>query len=102
MERLAQRIVAEGLSVRQVEEIVAIGDDTTPSRPHGARRGRHEEELNELAGRLSDRFNTRVKVNLGVTKGRIAIEFATIEDLNRILGNLDEEKVDVEDGSAAN
>lgn len=102
MERLAQRIVAEGLSVRQVEEIVAIGDDTTPSRPHGARRGRHEDELNELAGRLSDRFNTRVKVNLGVTKGRIAIEFATIEDLNRILGNLDEEKVDVEDGSAAN
>lgn len=102
MERLAQRIVAEGLSVRQIEEIVAIGDDTTPSRPHGARRGRHEEELNELAGRLSDRFNTRVKVNLGVTKGRIAIEFATIEDLNRILGNLDEEKVNVEDGSAAN
>lgn len=97
MERLAQRIVAESLSVRQVEEIVAVGDDTAPARTRGSRRGRHEEELNALALRLSDRFNTRVKVNLGVTKGRIAIEFATIEDLNRILGHMDEDTVEVSD-----
>ncbi len=100
MERLAQRIVAESLSVRQVEEIVAIGDDSAPTRAGGTRRGRHEEELNELAGRLADRFNTRVKVNLGVTKGRIAIEFATIEDLNRILDNLNEENVQIHDETA--
>lgn len=97
MERLAQRIVAESLSVRQVEEIVAVGDDTAPARARGSRRGRHEEELNALALRLSDRFNTRVKVNLGVTKGKIAIEFATIEDLNRILGHMDEDTVEVSD-----
>lgn len=96
MERLAQRIVAEGLSVRQVEEIVALGEDSAPARPRGIRRGRHTEELNELAGRLSDRFNTRVKVNMGLTKGKIAIEFATIADLNRILDTLSEGRVEVE------
>ena len=101
MERLAQRIVAEGLSVRQVEETVAIGEDYAPARARGPRRGRYAEELNELAGRLSDRFNTRVKVNMGLTKGRIAIEFATIEDLNRILDNLSEGAVAVEAESGA-
>ncbi|QTG75501.1 ParB/RepB/Spo0J family partition protein [Trueperella pecoris] len=97
MERLAQRIVAEGLSVRQVEEIVALGEDSMPVRPRGIRRGRHTEELNELAGRLSDRFNTRVKVNMGLTKGKIAIEFATIDDLNRILDTLSEGHIEVEE-----
>ncbi|MDP9806351.1 ParB family chromosome partitioning protein [Trueperella bonasi] len=95
MERLAQRVVAEGLSVRQVEEIVAVGEEGTPSRTRRSRQTRYQEELNELATRLSDRFNTRVKVNLGVTKGRIAIEFASIEDLNRILDNLDEQNVEI-------
>lgn len=101
MERLAQRIVAEGLSVRQVEEIVALGEDNAPSRPRGPRRGRYIEELNELAGRLSDRFNTRVKVNMGATKGKIAIEFATIDDLNRILDGLAEEAVTIGTESGA-
>ncbi|MEW6875348.1 ParB/RepB/Spo0J family partition protein [Trueperella pyogenes] len=96
MERLAQRIVAEGMSVRQVEEIVALGEDNLPAQTPGTRRSRYSEELNELANRLSDRFNTRVKVNMGVRKGKIAIEFATIEDLNRILDNLSEENVAVE------
>ncbi|WP_341827737.1 ParB/RepB/Spo0J family partition protein [Trueperella pyogenes] len=96
MERLAQRIVAEGMSVRQVEEIVALGEDNLPSQTPGTRRSRYSEELNELANRLSDRFNTRVKVNMGVRKGKIAIEFATIEDLNRILDDLSEENVAVE------
>ncbi len=101
MERLAQRIVAEGLSVRQVEEIVALGEDNAPSRARGPRRGRYTEELNELAGRLSDRFNTRVKVNMGATKGKIAIEFATIDDLNRILDGLAEDAVTIRTESGA-
>ncbi|MEW6911329.1 ParB/RepB/Spo0J family partition protein [Trueperella pyogenes] len=96
MERLAQRIVAEGMSVRQVEEIVALGEDNLPAQTLGTRRSRYSEELNELANRLSDRFNTRVKVNMGVRKGKIAIEFATIEDLNRILDDLSEENVAIE------
>ncbi len=89
MERLAQRIVAEGLSVRATEEIVALGDGT--SRPPLRRRaqpGEHDGALGDLASRLSDRFDTRVRVALGQRKGRIAIEFATVEDLNRILGIL--------------
>ncbi len=86
MERLAQRIVAEGLSVRQVEEIVALGDEpvATPSRARG-RAKRYAPELGELSSRLADRFDTRVKVDMGQRKGTIRIEFASIEDLNRIL-----------------
>ena len=86
MERLAQRIVAEGLSVRTTEEIVALGDE--PVAPEMRRRPRghaHAAELNELANRLADRFDTRVKIGMGQRKGRINIEFASIEDLNRIL-----------------
>lgn len=86
MERLAQRIVAEGLSVRATEEIVALGDGAT--RPPLRRRSGpsdHDAALGHLASRLSDRFDTRVKVTLGQRKGRIAIEFATVEDLQRIL-----------------
>ncbi|GAA1640582.1 ParB/RepB/Spo0J family partition protein [Georgenia ruanii] len=86
MERLAQRIVAEGLSVRATEEIVALGDEpVAPEMRRRPRTGAHTEVLNSVAARLADRFDTRVKVNLGQRKGRIAIEFATMEDLNRIL-----------------
>ncbi|MEE6294856.1 ParB/RepB/Spo0J family partition protein [Georgenia wangjunii] len=86
MERLAQRIVSEGLSVRTTEEIVALGDE--PVQPEMRRRpriGEHTAELNDLSGRLADRFDTRVKIALGQRKGRINIEFASMEDLNRIL-----------------
>ncbi|GAA3393899.1 ParB/RepB/Spo0J family partition protein [Cryptosporangium minutisporangium] len=85
-ERLATRIVAEGLSVRATEEIVALGGDPEPpTRDAPARRSRMRSPgLEELAGRLSDRFDTRVKVDLGKRKGRITIEFATIDDLERI------------------
>ncbi|KAE8763560.1 ParB/RepB/Spo0J family partition protein [Georgenia thermotolerans] len=86
MERLAQRIVAEGLSVRATEEIVALGDEpVAPEMRRRPRTGAHTEVLNTVAARLADRFDTRVKVNLGQRKGRIAIEFASMEDLNRIL-----------------
>lgn len=89
IERLAQRIVAEGLSVRAVEEIVALGgDETSPTRRPRPRAGVRNEALDELAGRLSDRFETRVKVDLGKTRGRLTVEFASVQDLNRILSTL--------------
>ncbi|HIZ36830.1 MAG TPA: ParB/RepB/Spo0J family partition protein [Candidatus Ruania gallistercoris] len=89
MERLAQRIVAEGLSVRATEEIVTLGDD--PIQPELRRRpraGAHSAALNDLAARLSDDLDTKVKVNLGQRKGHVTIEFASVHDLNRILGVL--------------
>ena len=87
-ERLAQRIVAEGLSVRSVEEIVSLGGDEPPER---ARRSRQPvaPKLEVLAARLGDRFETRVKVDLGKSKGRITVEFASIDDLERIVALMD-------------
>ena len=84
-ERLAQRIVAEGLSVRSVEEIVALGGDA-PERVRTQRGPRPvAPKLGVLAERLSDRFETRVKVDLGRSKGRIVVEFGSIDDLERIV-----------------
>ncbi len=84
-ERLADRVVAEGLSVRAVEELVAVGEPA--HRP--ARRQRHAKlvapKVKDLADRLSDHFDTRVRVELGRTKGKIVIEFATVDDLERIV-----------------
>ena len=85
MERLAARIVSEGLSVRAVEEIVALGDGPAKPVRRKPRPGAHTGELNELATRLGDRFDTRVTVALGRTKGRLSIDFASVEDLNRII-----------------
>lgn len=98
MERLAQRIVAEGLSVRQVEEIVAMGEDPEQPVPQRRRPQRYTPELGELSGKLADRFDTKVKVNMGLRKGSIKIDFASIEDLNRILGVMSPEinAVDIE------
>jgi len=84
MERLAQRIVAEGLSVRSVEEIVALGDEQTP-RARKPRAGAHHPQLDSQAARLSDRFDTRVRINLGQRKGKLTFEFASVEDLDRIV-----------------
>jgi ParB family chromosome partitioning protein len=88
-DRLAQRIVAEGLSVRAVEEIVALGDDT-PVKPTRKPSGNRPvaPALRVLADRLSDRFETRVKVELGRSKGKITVEFATIDDLERIVKSM--------------
>ncbi|MBT2421220.1 ParB/RepB/Spo0J family partition protein [Streptomyces sp. ISL-22] len=90
-ERLAYRVVAEGLSVRSVEEIVTL----MGSRPQKTQRSRGPRAgsvpspaLSELATRLSDRFDTRVKVELGQKKGKITVEFASPEDLERILSTL--------------
>ncbi|MDT0394029.1 MULTISPECIES: ParB/RepB/Spo0J family partition protein [Streptomyces] len=90
-DRLAHRIVAEGLSVRAVEEIVTL----MGSRPQKTQRSKGPRAgalvspaLTDLATRLSDRFETRVKVDLGQKKGKITVEFASMEDLERILGSL--------------
>ncbi|HET7762344.1 MAG TPA: ParB/RepB/Spo0J family partition protein [Phycicoccus sp.] len=85
MERVAQRVVAEGLSVRSVEELVAVGDDTTPPARRAPRPGGRRPQLDDLAADLSDRLETRVRIALGQKKGRLTVEFASVEDLNRIL-----------------
>jgi ParB family chromosome partitioning protein len=91
MERLAEKIVNEDLSVRQAEAIAA-GSPAKSKTTKAA--GRHQAHLDEIAEGLGDRLETRVKVNLGARKGSITIDFASIEDLNRILGELGQEPVD--------
>jgi ParB family chromosome partitioning protein len=89
-DRLAARVVAEGLSVRALEEIVTLSDD---GRPKPARRGREtrspDQRMADLAERLSDRYDTRVRVDAGRSRGRIIVDFATLSDLERIVALLD-------------
>ncbi|MGW1667555.1 ParB/RepB/Spo0J family partition protein [Streptomyces sp. NPDC002324] len=90
-DKLAHRIVAEGLSVRAVEEIVTLmgSHPKATTRSKGPRAGSvPSPALGELATRLSDRFETRVKIDLGQKKGKITVEFASTEDLERILSTL--------------
>jgi ParB family chromosome partitioning protein len=86
MERLADKIVNEDLSVRAAE---AAAGQVKPSRSKPSP-GRKQGQLDEIAERLADRLNTRVRVSLGASKGQIVIDFATVGDLNRILGELGE------------
>jgi ParB family chromosome partitioning protein len=95
MDRLATRIVAEGLSVRAVEEIVTVGEADGRERARVSRPRRPTAPgLTEIGDRLSERLETRVRVEAGKSKGKVTIEFATLDDLRRI--------VDVIDGTAAN
>ena len=83
IENLANRIVAEGLTVRAVEEIVATGGAKVKA--GSIRSGKIiAPKLKEISDQLSDHLDTRVSVELGKQKGKIVIEFATIEDLERI------------------
>ena len=83
IENLANRIVAEGLTVRAVEEIVATG--AAKVKGGSFRSGKIiAPKLKEISDQLSDYLDTRVNVELGKQKGKIVIEFATIEDLERI------------------
>ncbi len=84
-EQLAHRIVAEGLSVRAVEEIVALGGEVAKSRRQPSRKQPVAPGLVDLADRLSDALDTRVKVELGQRKGQIVVEFASLDDLDRIV-----------------
>ncbi len=93
-DRLAGRVVAEGISVRALEEIVTVGehgtgadeDDQGPTvrRPRPSAPG-----LTEVADRLSDRLDTRVKVTLGRSRGKITIDFASLGDLERLVSIID-------------
>lgn len=85
-DELATRIVAEGLSVRATEELVALAG-RGHARKRSAPRSRPVEEpaLTELADRLSDTFDTRVRVELGRKKGKLVVEFASVDDLRRIV-----------------
>ena len=86
MDKLAQRIVNEGMSVRATEEAVALSDGDAPAAARRKPRpGGNHAELDDLAGRLADKLDTRVNIALGRTKGKLSIEFASVEDLNRIL-----------------
>lgn len=89
-EALAARIVAEGLSVRQVEELILLGDlpgweGARPQRPAGPGSSRRAWPMPELSAALGEKFDTRVKVISGAHKGSITIEFAGMEDLARLV-----------------
>ena len=86
MQRLADKIVNEGLSVRAAE---AAAGELPKSRPgKKPRAGGVQAQLDAIAERLGDRFDTRVHVKLGAKKGQVTIDFATIADLKRILDEL--------------
>ena len=87
MLRLADKIVNEDLSVRAAEAAAAAGPKPVAVKPAAGKRQGH---LNEIAEHLGDRLDTRVKISLGARKGQITVDFATIGDLNRILGVLGE------------
>jgi ParB family chromosome partitioning protein len=86
-ERLAARIVAEGLSVRTTEELVATGDATSSPRTR-APRGPQAPALARLEAELSDLLETKVSVQLGRRRGKLTVAFASLDDLYRVLGVL--------------
>ena len=88
-DRLAQRVIAEGISVRGLEEIVAVGETGSAAARRVTRAKPTAPGLTELSERLSDRLETRVKVDLGRTKGKITVEFASLDDLRRIVDVMD-------------
>lgn len=89
MQWLADKIVNEDLSVRAAEA-AAKAPDAGRSRPSKPQAGARRAHLDEIAERLGDRLNTRVKISLGSRKGQISIDFASIQDLNRILEEIGE------------
>ena len=87
-DKLAARVTAEGISVRGLEEIVSLGAEEE-SAPRVLRKKPVAPGLDELGERLSDRLETRVKVDLGKAKGKITVEFASLDDLRRIVDIMD-------------
>ncbi|MGH3489706.1 MAG: ParB/RepB/Spo0J family partition protein [Actinopolymorphaceae bacterium] len=89
-EKLAHRVVAEGLSVRALEEIVTVSPGGKERKSKAARSSKPvAPRLGDLESRLTERFDTRVKVDLGRSKGKITLEFASLEDLERIVELMD-------------
>jgi ParB family chromosome partitioning protein len=87
MLRLADKIVNEDLSVRAAEAAAGLVSPTKPKTAKPTAGGR-QHHLDDLAVRLGDRLDTRVKIALGASKGTITIDFATVGDLNRIMSEL--------------
>jgi ParB family chromosome partitioning protein len=91
-DRLAARVVAEGLSVRGLEEAVAtddFGSERVATQRSAARP--YAPGLSEIADRLAERLETRCRVQLGSRRGKISIEFASLDDLRRILAIIEGE-----------
>ncbi|MCV7180425.1 ParB/RepB/Spo0J family partition protein, partial [Mycolicibacterium murale] len=85
-EELAARIVAEGLSVRATEEAVTLANRAGPSAPPAPKRKPIQMPgLQDVAEKLSNAFDTRVTVSLGKRKGKIVVEFGSVDDLQRIV-----------------
>jgi len=97
-EQLAHRIVAEGLSVRAVEEIVAMGAQAAKAPRQSRGKKPVAPALKDLADRLSDVFDTRVKVELGQRRGKIVVEFASLDDLERIVKSISPDLVPSRNG----
>lgn len=90
IEKVAQKIVNEGLSVRAVEEIVQSSSESTPKERKTPQPQKHHERLDYIADAFADKLDTNVKIQLGARKGKMTIEFASVEDLNRIISVLDQ------------
>lgn len=84
-EELAARIVAEGMSVRAAEEAVTLANRSDAPKPSARRKPIQMPGLQDVAERLSGTFDTRVTVSLGKRKGKIVVEFGSVEDLQRIV-----------------
>jgi ParB family chromosome partitioning protein len=90
IETLASRIVAEGLSVRATEEIVSIGAVGGPAGTAAKKLAPLKAPgLKDLADRLGDKLDTRVSITMGKAKGKVIIEFSTLEDLRRIVDEIE-------------
>ncbi len=90
MEKVAQKVVNEGLSVRAIEELVVQTNSTDPKPARkAAQPQKHHERLDYIADAFADKLDTNVKIQLGSRKGKMTIEFASVEDLNRIISVLD-------------
>lgn len=88
MEQLATKIINEDLSVRAAEAAAGLVQTRSPRK--APTKGAIQHGLDEIATRLEDRLDTRVRIALGRSKGQLTIDFATVGDLNRILGQLGE------------
>ncbi|WP_243228438.1 ParB/RepB/Spo0J family partition protein [Microbacterium sp. CIAB417] len=91
MQRLADKIINEDLSVRAAEEAAKATPRDAGTKAPKPQPGARRAYLDEVGSKLGDRLNTRVKVNLGSRKGQVVIDFASIQDLNRILAELGED-----------
>lgn len=86
MTAMAEKVINQGLSVRNVEELIAI--EKPSSQKAKVKRGTGHSDLDSLAEEIGDKLGTRVRINIGLGKGTLSIDFASVADLNRILDEL--------------